>query len=162
MAHVGIRCSGQECRQFFFRRRFPGQSGIDEAARAVSELSSLGWWQQHDFIPFAPWRCAPRGAVPRKDGGAARVGGRVARGFRVNVEAAAVAAVAAVVAVGGAAAGAYDGAARGGGDGARSEGGGGPRACGAMAAAGRLFSARRRPTGAAPRTTRRPTAAGRR
>ena len=51
---------------------YDGQSGIDEAARAVSELSSFGWWQQHDFIPFAPWRCAPRGAVPRKDGGVAR------------------------------------------------------------------------------------------
>ena len=51
---------------------YDGGSGIDEAAKAVSELSSLGWWQQHDFIPFAPWRCAPRGAVPRKDGGVAR------------------------------------------------------------------------------------------
>ena len=51
---------------------YDGQSGINEAARAVSELSRLGWWQQHDFIPFAPWRCAPRGAVPRKDGGVAR------------------------------------------------------------------------------------------
>ena len=48
-------------------------SGIDEAARSVSELTKLGWyWQQHEFIPFAPWRCSPRGAVPRKDGGAAR------------------------------------------------------------------------------------------
>ena len=51
---------------------YDGESGIHEAARTVSELSQLGWWQQHDFIPFAPWRCAPRGAVPRKDGGAAR------------------------------------------------------------------------------------------
>ena len=51
---------------------YDGESGIDAAAKAVSELTSLGWWQQHDFVPFAPWRCAPRGAVPRKDGGAAR------------------------------------------------------------------------------------------
>jgi len=51
---------------------YDGKSGINEAAAAVSELSGFGWWQQHDFIPFAPWRCAPRGAVPRKDGGAAR------------------------------------------------------------------------------------------
>ena len=51
---------------------YDGDSGINEAARAVSELTQFGWWQQHDFIPFAPWRCAPRGAVPRKDGGVAR------------------------------------------------------------------------------------------
>ena len=51
---------------------YDGSSGITEAARTVSELTGMGWWQQHDFIPFAPWRCAPRGAVPRKDGGAAR------------------------------------------------------------------------------------------
>ena len=51
---------------------YDGESGIDAAARSVTELSRLGWWQQHDFIPFAPWRCAPRGAVPRKDGGEAR------------------------------------------------------------------------------------------
>ena len=51
---------------------YDGQSGINEAARAVTELTAFGWWQQHDFIPFAPWRCAPRGAVPRKDGGVAR------------------------------------------------------------------------------------------
>ena len=31
-----------------------------------------GWYAAHDFIPFAPWRAAPRGAVPRKDGGPAR------------------------------------------------------------------------------------------
>lgn len=51
---------------------YDGDSGIDEAARAARELSAFGWWQQHEFIPFAPWRCAPRGAVPRKDGGVAR------------------------------------------------------------------------------------------
>ena len=45
---------------------------ISPEAHSVNELSALGWWQQHAFIPFAPWRCAPRGAVPRKDGGEAR------------------------------------------------------------------------------------------
>ena len=39
---------------------YDGSSGITEAARTVSELTGMGWWQQHDFIPFAPWRCAPR------------------------------------------------------------------------------------------------------
>ena len=51
---------------------YDGASGIDAAASAVSELTKFGWWEQHEFIPFAPWRCAPRGAVPRKDGGVAR------------------------------------------------------------------------------------------
>ena len=51
---------------------YDGASGIHAAAHSVNELSALGWWQQHAFIPFAPWRCAPRGAVPRKDGGEAR------------------------------------------------------------------------------------------
>ena len=33
---------------------YGGASGIDAAAKSVSELTALGWWQQHDFIPFAP------------------------------------------------------------------------------------------------------------
>jgi hypothetical protein len=43
--------------------------GIDAATDALQDLIGRGWYAAHDFIPFAPWRAAPRGAVPRKDGG---------------------------------------------------------------------------------------------
>ena len=41
-------------------------------AGSGQDLVGRGWYAAHDFIPFAPWRVAPRGAVPRKDGGPAR------------------------------------------------------------------------------------------
>ena len=49
-----------------------GLEGIDAATDALQDLIGRGWYAAHDFIPFAPWRAAPRGAVPRKDGGPAR------------------------------------------------------------------------------------------
>eukprot|EP00966_Prymnesium_polylepis_P169280 3914155-Prymnesium_polylepis.1 len=45
------------------------EGGVEAVAREYGELQRRGWYEKGDFIPFAPWRCAPRGAVARKDGG---------------------------------------------------------------------------------------------
>ena len=46
--------------------------GVDAAADAFEELRQLGWLNRSEFIPFIPWRCAPRGTVVKKDGGLPR------------------------------------------------------------------------------------------
>ena len=46
--------------------------GIDAAADSLEELRRLGWYDNCDFIPFVPWRCAPRGIVVKKGGGLPR------------------------------------------------------------------------------------------
>ena len=47
--------------------------GLDAVTDALYELVDRGWYSTHAaFIPFVPWRCAPRGAVPRPGGGVPR------------------------------------------------------------------------------------------
>ena len=46
--------------------------GVNAAADAFEELRRLGWLDRSEFIPFVPWRCAPRGTVVKKDGGLPR------------------------------------------------------------------------------------------
>ena len=48
------------------------EGGVDAVATEYGEQQRRGWYTMNDFIPFAPWRAAPRGAVPRKDGGPPR------------------------------------------------------------------------------------------
>ena len=43
--------------------------GVNAADDAFEELRRLGWLDRSDFIPFVPWRCAPRRTVVKKDGG---------------------------------------------------------------------------------------------
>ena len=53
---------------------YQGDEGVAVDA-VVDELYSLvdrGWYSTHTFIPFIPWRCAPRGAVARPGGGVPR------------------------------------------------------------------------------------------
>jgi len=53
---------------------YQGGEGVAVDA-VVDELYSLvdrGWYSTHTFIPFIPWRCAPRGAVARPGGGVPR------------------------------------------------------------------------------------------
>ena len=46
---------------------------IDTVVDELHTLVERGWYSTHAaFIPFIPWRCAPRGAVPRPGGGAPR------------------------------------------------------------------------------------------
>ena len=47
-------------------------AGVDAVADEYAELERRGWYERSNFIPFAPWRAAPRGAVPRADGGPPR------------------------------------------------------------------------------------------
>ena len=46
--------------------------GVDAVADEYEALVKRGWNEFTSFIPFAPWRCAPRGAVARKDNGPPR------------------------------------------------------------------------------------------
>ena len=46
--------------------------GIDAIADEVDELVKRQWLGTSRFIPFAPWRASPRGAVPRPMGGPPR------------------------------------------------------------------------------------------
>ena len=47
-------------------------AGVDAVANEYAELERRGWYERSSFIPFAPWRAAPRGAMPRSDGGPPR------------------------------------------------------------------------------------------
>ena len=46
--------------------------GIDAVAEEMEALRERGWYGTTCFIPFAPWRSSPRGAVPRPNGGPPR------------------------------------------------------------------------------------------
>jgi hypothetical protein len=46
--------------------------GVNAVADEYDALVKRGWNEFTSFIPFAPWRCAPRGAVARKDNGPPR------------------------------------------------------------------------------------------
>jgi hypothetical protein len=46
--------------------------GLDAVTDALHDLVGRGWYSTHEFIPFVPWRCAPRGAVERPGGGVPR------------------------------------------------------------------------------------------
>ena len=47
--------------------------GLDAVTDELHALADRGWYSTHvAFIPFVPWRCAPRGAVPRPGGGVPR------------------------------------------------------------------------------------------
>ena len=49
-----------------------GGVGIDAVTEELGELIDRGWYGATKFIPFAPWRASPRGAVPRPNGGPPR------------------------------------------------------------------------------------------
>ena len=50
-----------------------GGASLDAVTDALHALVERGWYSTHtSFIPFVPWRCAPRGAVPRPGGGVPR------------------------------------------------------------------------------------------
>ena len=50
-----------------------GGMGVDAVTSALHDLVRAGWVHKcAAFIPFVPWRCAPRGAVPRPLGGEPR------------------------------------------------------------------------------------------
>ena len=46
--------------------------GIDAVTDELGELLKRKWYGACKFIPFAPWRASPRGAVPRPGGGVPR------------------------------------------------------------------------------------------
>lgn len=46
--------------------------GVHAVADELDDMLKRGWWGKSTFIPFAPWRASPRGAVPRPGGGAPR------------------------------------------------------------------------------------------
>ena len=46
--------------------------GVDAVVDELNVLGGKGWYSWQKLIPFAPWRAAPRGAVPRADGGPPR------------------------------------------------------------------------------------------
>ena len=49
------------------------QVGLDAVTDELHALVDRGWYSTHSsFIPFIPWRCAPRGAVARPGGGVPR------------------------------------------------------------------------------------------
>ena len=46
--------------------------GVHAVADELAELENRCWYSSSTFIPFAPWRASPRGAVPRPNGGPPR------------------------------------------------------------------------------------------
>ena len=44
--------------------------GADAVADEIAALEERSWYGATDFIPFAPWRASPRGAVPRPNAAA--------------------------------------------------------------------------------------------
>lgn len=47
--------------------------GLDAVVDELHSLVGRSWYSTHQaFIPFIPWRCAPRGVVPRPHGGVPR------------------------------------------------------------------------------------------
>lgn len=46
--------------------------GVDAVADEITSLAKRGWYGIFDWIPMIPFRAAPRGSVPRADGGPPR------------------------------------------------------------------------------------------